>query len=59
MPEEIQKIYEIKHNTTDEAILNAGILESFLEAKFHYDRLSEELRKEFDSYPISNLWTEK
>lgn len=59
--EELNEITKIKMSTTDEAILiGANILmESFVEAKIHYERLSEEDRKQFDTYPIMNLWKRK
>lgn len=60
LSDELQEISKIKYNTTDETILTAVsiLLDSFVEAKLHYDRISEERRKEFDGYPITNLWTE-
>jgi len=55
---ELQDIYNIKSNTRDEAILTGAsiLLESFIEAKLYYDNLPEDRRKEFDNYPITNLW---
>ena len=32
------------------------LLESFSEAQLVYDQLEEQERKEFDCYPIKNLW---
>lgn len=60
-PEEIQEILEIKHNSTDEAVLTGAsiLLESFIEAQLHYNNLSEEYQKEFNTYPIVNLWKGK
>ena len=54
---ELREIYVIKHNTIDVAILvgTSILLESFIEAKLYYDRLSEENRNEFNAYPIANL----
>jgi hypothetical protein len=60
-PEELNQISEIKHNTTDVATLigTSILLESFVEARLHYDRLPEDHRKEFDMYPIVKLWIGK
>jgi hypothetical protein len=56
--EEIDKLLEIKRNATDNTnLVGANILlESFQEAQHYYDMLTEEQKKEFDTYPIVNLW---
>jgi hypothetical protein len=60
-PNELHEISEIKISTDNEEILIGAsiLLESFLEAKLYYDKLSEERRKNFDICPITNLWIGK
>lgn len=61
LPNELHEIAEIKRRTTDDCILIGAsiLLESFLEAKFYYGKISTERQKEFDTYPIVNLWVGK
>lgn len=58
--EEIQYLISLKRSGTSPSYQLAAniLLESFNEAQLIYEQLEEPERKEFDQYPIKNLWIE-
>ncbi len=56
--EEIQYLMSLKQSVTSPSYQLAAtiLLESFSEAQVIYEQLEEPERKEFDQYPIKNLW---
>lgn len=59
--EDIATLIERKKEVSDDYSLFGAyvLLESFQEAKYHWEKISEENRTEYEKHPIVTLWREK